>query len=126
MIGGRCPIGSYKKNDTCVPIHRCPNGTHRTCQSIDTLKENMQRVKARAEDNELLKHVIADYEELYKKLQTQKETQQVQMKRILEHLQKIRQDNFLSDTGLRHLEHEQTELLTKLKGIQDSVHALAK
>jgi len=126
MIGGRCPIGSYKKEGICVPIHRCPNGTHRTCQSIDTLKENMQRVKARAEDNELLKHVIADYEDLYKKLQIQKETQQDQMKRILEHLQDIRQRNFLSDTGLRHLEHEQTELLTKLKGVQESVHALAK
>jgi ABC-type phosphate transport system auxiliary subunit len=126
MIGGRCPIGSYKKEGICVPIHRCPNGTHRTCQSIDTLKENMQRVKARAEDNELLKHVIADYEDLYKKLQRQKETQQDQMKRILEHLQDIRQRNFLSDTGLRHIEHEQTELLTKLKGVQESVHALAK
>ena len=126
MIGGRCPIGSYKKEGICVPIHRCPNGTHRTCQSIHTLKENMQRVKARAEDNELLKHVIADYEDLYKKLQIQKETQQDQMKRILEHLQDIRQRNFLSDTGLRHLEHEQTELLTKLKGVQESVHALAK
>jgi hypothetical protein len=126
MIGGRCPIGSYKKEGICVPIHRCPNGTHRTCQSIDTLKENMQRVKARAEDNELLKHVIADYEDLYKKLQIQKETQQDQMKRILEHLQDIRQRNFLSDTGLRHIEHEQTELLTKLKGVQESVHALAK
>jgi hypothetical protein len=126
MIGGRCPIGSYKKEGICVPIHRCPNGTHRTCQSIDTLKENMQRVKIRAEDNELLKHVIADYEDLYKKLQTQKETQQEQMQRILEHLQGIRERNFLSDTGLRHVEHEQTELLTKLKGVQDSVHALAK
>jgi len=126
MIGGRCPIGSYKKEGICVPIHRCPNGTHRRCQSIDTLKENMQRVKARAEDNELLKHVIADYEDLYKKLQTQKETQQEQMKRILEHLQDIRERNFLSDTGLRHIEHEQTELLTKLKGVQESVHALAK
>ena len=126
MIGGRCPIGSYKKEGICVPIHRCPNGTHRTCQSIDTLKENMQRVKIRAEDNELLKHVIADYEDLYKKLQTQKETQQEQMQRILEHLQGIRERNFLSDTGLRHVEHEQTELLTILKGVQDSVHALAK
>jgi hemerythrin superfamily protein len=93
---------------------------------VDTLKENMQRVKARAEDNELLKHVIADYEELYKKLQIQKETQQEQMKRILEHLHGIRERNFLSDTGLRHLEHEQTELLTKLKDVQESVHALAK
>jgi hemerythrin superfamily protein len=63
---------------------------------------------------------------LYKKLQRQKETQQDQMKRILEHLQDIRQRNFLSDTGLRHIEHEQTELLTKLKGVQESVHALAK
>jgi hypothetical protein len=126
MIGGRCPIGSYKKCGKCIPISRCPNGTHRTCQSINTLKENMQRVKARAEDNELLKHVIADYEELYTKLQTQKETQQEQMKRILEHLQGIRERNFLSDTGLRHIEHEQTELLTKLKGVQESVHALAK
>jgi hypothetical protein len=126
MIGGRCPIGSYIKCGKCVPISRCPNGTHRTCQPVDTLKENMQRVKARAEDNELLKHVIADYEELYKKLQLQKETQQEQMKRILEYLQRIRERNFLSDTGLRHLEHEQTELLTKLKDVQESVHALAK
>jgi|LauGreDrversion4_2_1035121.scaffolds.fasta_scaffold04303_19 hypothetical protein len=126
MIHGRCPIGSYKKDGICVPIRRCPNGTHRTCQSIDTLKENMQRVKVRAEDNELLKHVIADYEELYRKLQTQKESQQVQMKRILEHLQGIHKRNFLSDTGLQHLEHEQNELLTKLKDVQESVHALAK
>ena len=126
MIGGRCPIGSYRKNGVCVPIHRCPNGSHRTCQPINTLKENMQRVKARAEDNELLKHVIADYEDLYRKLQLQKKTQQEQMKRILDHLQKIREDNFLSDTGLRHLEHEQSELLTKLKGVQESVHTLAK
>ena len=79
-----------------------------------------------AEDNELLKHVIADYEDLYKKLQAQKENQQEQMKRILEHLQDIRERNFLSDTGLRHIEHEQNELLTKLKGVQESVHALAK
>ena len=126
MIVGRCPIGSYKKEGRCVPIHRCPNGTHRKCQSIDTLKENMQRIKVRAEDNELLKHVIADYEELYKKLQTQKESQQVQMKRILEHLQGIRERNFLSDTGLHHIEYEQNELLTKLKDVQETVHALAK
>jgi hemerythrin superfamily protein len=86
----------------------------------------MERVKTRAEDNELLKHVIADYEDLYKKLQTQKESQQDQLKRILEHLQDIRERNFLSDTGLRHIEHEQTELLTKLKDVQESVHALAK
>lgn len=126
MIGGRCPIGSYQKDGNCVPIHRCPNGSHRTCQPIEILKENMKRVRIRAEDNELLKHVIADYEDLYKKLQLQKEHQQDQMKRILEHLQDIHERNFLSDTGLRHLEHEQSELLTKLKSVQDSVHSLAK
>jgi hypothetical protein len=126
MIGGRCPIGSYAKNGHCVPIHRCPNGTHRTCQPIDTLKENMQRVKTRAEDNELLKHVIADYEDLYKKLKIQKNTQQEQMKRILAHLQHIHETNFLSDTGLRHLEYEQSELLDKLKSVQKTVHDLAK
>lgn len=126
MIGGRCPIGTYKKCGKCVPIHRCPNGSHRTCQSIDLLKQNMERVKDKSQNNELLKNVIADYEDLYKKIEKQKYTQQEQLTRILEHLRHIRKNTFLSDTGISHIEHENEQLLDKLKGVQESIHTLVK
>ena len=48
------------------------------------------------------------------------------MNRILEHLQHIRQHNFLTDDGLQHIEHERQKLLEKLKIIRESVHDLAK
>ena len=122
----RCPIGSYRKGDICVPIHRCPNGFHRKCQSIHEVRENMDRLKERVHDNELLQYVIRDDETLHTKLEQQQLRQQEQLKRILDHLQHIRENNFLTDDGLQHVEHEQEKLLEKLKIIRESVHELAK
>jgi septal ring factor EnvC (AmiA/AmiB activator) len=125
-MGDKCPIGSHLHDDKCAPISRCPNDTHRTCQSIEVLKENVDRLKTRIPDNELLEHIVSDYENLYAKLKHQKSNQHRQMTRILHHLQQIQENNFLSNTGLRHIEFERERLLTTLQTIRDSVHTLAE
>lgn len=125
-MGDKCPVGSHLHEGQCVPIPRCPNDTHRTCQSIETLQHNVDRLKTRVPDNELLQHIVKDYENLYAKLKHQKSKQQGQMTRILHHLQKIQENNFLSDTGLRHVEFERERLLTTLRTIRESVHTIAE
>lgn len=123
----RCPIGSYRKNGICVPIHRCPTGSHRHCQPIQNqVQANLQRLKNKVQDNELLKYVIDDYAELQKKLEEQQLRQQKQLTDILAHLQHVRETNFLTDSGLQHVEHEHAKLLEKLKVIREAVHTLAK
>lgn len=118
----RCPVGSFRQGDKCVPIRRCPNGTHRTCQPVHLIRENMDRLKARVGDNELLEHVIKDYEDLYQKVEKKNAEQQEQMNRILQYLRNIHEKHFLSDTGLKHIEHEREKLLERLRMVSQTIH----
>jgi hypothetical protein len=120
----KCPTGSYKENGVCVPIHRCPNGSRRRC--VSQLKEHKERVEIRSRDNELLKEVIADYEDMFEKLKLQKKRQEDQLLTILQHIKQIHEENFLSKTGLLHLQHEQEQLIARYKEIKDSVHSELK
>jgi len=122
----RCPTGSHMKHGECIPIKRCANGTHRKCVPIEELHKNMERIQLRSKDNELLKSIIADYELLYEDLYKQKVKQQEQMDNILRHIQGIREKSFLSDAGMKHIQHEEDQLLGRLKEIQQSVHTIAK
>ena len=122
----RCPTGSHIKNGECIPIKRCGNGSHRKCVPIAELQDNMERLHVRSGDNELLKSVISDYELLYEDLYNQKVKQQEQMENILRHINKIREKTFLSDEGIKHMQHEEDQLLGRLKEIQQSVHSIIK
>lgn len=122
----RCPTGSHMYNGECIPIKRCPNGSHRKCVPIEELRGNVERLQLRSTNNELLKSVISDYELLYEDLYQQKAKQQEQMENILRHIQKIREKTFLSDAGIKHMQHEEEQLLGKLKEIQQSVRSIIK
>ena len=117
----RCPTGSHMNNGECIPIKRCANGSHRKCVPVEELRSNMERVQARSGSNELLKSVISDYEVLYQDLYKQKVKQQEQLDNILRHIKDIREKTFLSDSGLKHMQHEEQQLLGRLREIQQSV-----
>ena len=122
----KCPTGSHQMNGECIPIKRCANGYHRKCVPMSEINTNVERIKQRLNENELLKDVIADYEKLYSTLKKQKKDQQEQLNNILRHLKDIHENTFLSDSGLKHIEHEQNQLLDTLKKIQQSVHKISE
>jgi len=122
----RCPTGSHLHNGECIPIKRCGNGTHRKCVPVEELKSNMERLQVRSTSNELLKSVISDYEILYQDLYQQKMKQQEQLDNILRHITDIREKTFLSDSGIKHMQHEEEQLLGRLREIQQSVRGIIK
>lgn len=122
----KCPTGSHKMDDECIPIKRCANGYHRKCVPVSEINTNVERLMTRVNENELLKDVISDYENLYSTLKKQKKEQQEQLNNILRHLKHIQEDTFLSNSGLKHIEHEQNQLLDTLKKIQHSVHKISE
>jgi transcriptional regulator with AAA-type ATPase domain len=113
-------------NGECIPIKRCSNGSQRKCVPIKELRNNVERIYLRSYDNELLKTIISDYETLYEDLYKQKIKQQDQLDIILRHITDIREKTFLSDSGLKHVEHEEKQLLDRLKEIKQSVHTIIK
>ena len=85
------------------------------------LKNNLWHLRMRVNENALLKHVISDYEGVYGKLSKQKQEHQVQINKISAHLKHIRETNYLTETGLKHVSHEQTKLLSKLQQLKESI-----
>jgi chromosome segregation ATPase len=85
------------------------------------LKNNLWHLRTRVNENALLQHVISDYEGIYSKLNTQKQNHQVQINKISAHLKHIRETNYLTETGLQHVTHEQNKLLSKLQHLKESI-----
>jgi hypothetical protein len=88
----------------------------------ETLKNNLWHLKTRVNENALLKHVILDYENIYAKLNEQKKEQQLQINKLNKHLKHIRETNYLTETGIKHVTHEQNKLLAKIQYLKESIN----
>ena len=88
----------------------------------ENLKNNLWHLKTRVNENALLKHVISDYEGIYSKLNEQKKQQQLQINKLAKHLTQIRETNYLTETGIKHVTHEQNKLLSKLQYLKESIN----
>ena len=88
----------------------------------ETLKNNLWHLKTRVNENALLKHVISDYEGIYDKLNEQKQQQQLQINKLNKHLKHIRETNYLTETGIKHVAYEQNKLLDKVQYLKESIN----
>ena len=90
----------------------------------EKLKNNLWHLKIRVNENALLRHVITDYEGIYSKINEQKKQQQLQLNKLAKHLAHIRETNYLTETGIKHVTHEQTKLLSKLQHLKESIDTI--
>ena len=85
------------------------------------LKQNLERLQQRQQENTLLAGVVRDYKEVYSHMKTQDDLHESQLQFILQYLRDIRNTNQLTETGLKKVSHEKEKILDMLQNVKQKI-----
>ena len=82
------------------------------------LKMNLERLKERSQQNQLLTSVVKDYQAYEKHMREQDEDHYKQMVMIQTYLEDIMETNQLTESGINQLNHQHSKILKNLDEVK--------
>ena len=87
----------------------------------DMLKNKYETLNTVKDSNEFLSDVLEDYDKYYNYILEQKQQQEVTMKNIIYHIDKIIKEENLSNESLLEAKKEQTNILNEIDKIKNEI-----
>tara|TARA_E500000178_G_C16819672_1_gene660898 strand:- start:470 stop:838 length:369 start_codon:yes stop_codon:yes gene_type:complete len=87
----------------------------------DMLKNKYETLNTVKDSNEFLSDVLEDYDKYYNYILEQKQQQEVTMKNIIYHIDKIIKEENLSNESLLEAKKEQTNILNEIDKVKNEI-----
>jgi hypothetical protein len=89
-----------------------------------TLQKNYQAIVGRKHENELLQVVVKDYADYYKKVKDKMEEVNTRMNTINQYLEKVIQENKITDYKMGHVLQDRAELNKNIESYRTRINQL--